>query len=69
MIKGLSFGNYEIILDRKEAIYSALDNSCYDEVIAILGKGSERCQIINGIKYPFSDKAVVYNWIDRNSEK
>ena len=69
MIKGINYGNYEVILDRKDAIISALDNSHYDEVIAILGKGCERSQIVNGIKYPFSDKEVVYAWIDKNSSK
>ena len=69
MIKGLHYGNYEVILDRKDAIIKALDDSYHDEVIAILGKGSERSQIINGIKFPFSDKEVVYSWINKNSLK
>ena len=61
--------NYKSFVDREEAINYALDNSVHDEVIAILGKGSEREQIVNGIKYPFSDKEVVYSWISKNSEK
>ena len=28
-----------------------------------------RPMIINGINYPFSDKEVVYNWINKNNEK
>lgn len=54
---------YEVILDRKEAIYKALDNSIKGEIIAILGKGSEDYQIINGIKYPFNDKQTVKSYI------
>lgn len=69
MINNLEYGNYEIILDRKEAIYKALSESRNDEVIAILGKGSENHQIINGIYYPFKDKEVVYNWIYKNDAK
>ncbi len=69
MVSNLTYGKYEVILDRKEAIYKALDESSKDEVIAILGKGSEQEQIINGIKYPFKDKEVVYNWINKNSAK
>ena len=69
MIGSLRYGRYDVILDRKEAILKALDESSNDEVIAILGKGSEREQIVNGIKYPFSDKEVVYSWINKNSAK
>ncbi|MFI3251826.1 MAG: UDP-N-acetylmuramoyl-L-alanyl-D-glutamate--2,6-diaminopimelate ligase [bacterium] len=54
---------YNIILDRKEAIYNALDNSEPNEIIAILGKGAEDYQIILGMKYPFSDKQTVKSYI------
>ena len=56
--------SYEVILDRKEAILSALNNSLSDEVIVILGKGNEKEQIINGIKHPFNDKKVIYDWVN-----
>lgn len=69
MVKNLKFGDYMIILNRKEAIHYALNHNKKDEVITILGKGSEREQIINGIRYPFSDKEVVYNWIKKNNAK
>ena len=69
MIQNLSSNKYKVIINRKEAIESVLNESVHDEVIAILGKGSERSQIINGINYPFSDKEVVYNWINKNNEK
>ena len=68
MIKNLNSNKYKIIIDRKEAIETVLNESVHDEVIAILGKGSERSQIVNGINYPFSDKEVVYNWINKNNE-
>ena len=61
--KEMESKNYEIILDRKKAIEYAIDSSIKDEIIAILGKGSERYQIINGIKYPFSDKECIYKYI------
>lgn len=63
MVNKLDKKNYQIIIDRKEAILDALDHSLKDEVIAILGKGSERDQLIKGIKNPFNDKEVVYGWI------
>ena len=69
MVKNIQPMKYRIILDRKVAIEEVLKESVHDEVIAILGKGSERSQIINGINFPFSDKEVVYNWINKNDEK
>lgn len=44
--------------DRKKAIKMALDMAD-DEIIAILGKGDEDYQEINGIKHHFSDKEIV----------
>ena len=46
-----------------------LNDNTKDEVILLLGKGSEPYQIANGIKHPFSDKKVVYDWIYKNNEK
>ena len=65
----LSSNTFCIANLRSKIILYLLDESIHDEVIAILGKGSERNQIINGINYPFSDKDVVFNWINKNNEK
>lgn len=67
-IKNKEYKNYEIIIDRKEAILNALNHSNLDEIIVILGKGSEKEQLIKGIQYPFSDKKVVYDWIKSNEK-
>ncbi|EAJ4273938.1 UDP-N-acetylmuramoyl-L-alanyl-D-glutamate--2,6-diaminopimelate ligase [Campylobacter coli] len=48
-----------MIEDRKEAINKALKLKEKDDLVVILGKGDENTQEIKGIKYPFSDKAVV----------
>ena len=45
--------------DRKKAIALALSLVKKDEIIAILGKGDEDYQEINGVKHPFSDAAIV----------
>jgi UDP-N-acetylmuramoyl-L-alanyl-D-glutamate--2,6-diaminopimelate ligase len=66
MVSRIPSGKYEVYLDRKEAILKALEDNTKDEVILLLGKGSEPYQIANGIKYPFSDKKVVYDWIKNN---
>ncbi|EAK2628939.1 UDP-N-acetylmuramoyl-L-alanyl-D-glutamate--2,6-diaminopimelate ligase [Campylobacter coli] len=48
-----------MIEDRKEAINKALKLKEKDDLVVILGKGDENTQEIKGIKYSFSDKAVV----------
>ncbi|EAJ7526268.1 UDP-N-acetylmuramoyl-L-alanyl-D-glutamate--2,6-diaminopimelate ligase [Campylobacter coli] len=48
-----------MIEDRKEAINKALKLKEKDDLVVILGKGDENTQENKGIKYPFSDKAVV----------
>lgn len=51
--------------DRRKAIALAL-SLAKDEIIAILGKGDEDYQEINGIKHPFSDAAVVRELLAKN---
>lgn len=48
-----------MIEDRKEAINKALKLKEKDDLVVILGKGDENTQEIKGVKYPFSDKAIV----------
>ncbi len=52
-----------VIENRKEAIIKALNSAFLNDVVVILGKGCEDYQEINGIKYPFSDSQVVYDYI------
>jgi UDP-N-acetylmuramyl-tripeptide synthetase len=48
----------KIILDRKMAIKSAINNLNTDSILLIAGKGHENCQIINNQKKYFSDQKV-----------
>ena len=57
--------NYEVILDRKKAIIKGIDLLKNNDILFILGKGHEEYQIINGIKYHFSDKEEVLKYIGR----
>ena len=52
----------DIILDRTEAILSALNTSGENDVILIAGKGHEDYQIIGKEKIHFNDKEVVEGW-------
>lgn len=48
-----------IIIDRKEAIRTAVLTSPKGSIILIAGKGHEDYQIVNGVKSHFDDKEVV----------
>lgn len=50
------------ITDRQTAIEHALSIADTGDFIAILGKGAETYQEINGVKYPYSDYDVVDNF-------
>ncbi|RFM26207.1 UDP-N-acetylmuramoyl-L-alanyl-D-glutamate--2,6-diaminopimelate ligase [Deminuibacter soli] len=47
------------ILDRKEAIKTAVSLAGREDIILVAGKGHEKYQDINGVKHPFDDKAVL----------
>jgi len=59
-------GDYICEEDRKKAIEWTLSNFCNNETIIIAGKGGEKYQDINGIKYPYNDFDVVYNYFRKN---
>ncbi len=47
------------IVDRKEAIKTAVNFSKTSDIVLIAGKGHEKYQEISGVKYPFDDKSVL----------
>ena len=47
------------IVDRKEAIKAAVMMANNDDIILVAGKGHEKYQDINGVKYPFDDKEIL----------
>jgi len=61
--KGIKKNNYEIILDREEAIKKAITESDDTTVVLIAGKGHENYQIIQGVKHHFSDKEVAEKYL------
>ena len=48
-----------VVLDRREAIVSAVTEAAAADVVLIAGKGHEDYQEIQGVRYPFLDRAVV----------
>jgi UDP-N-acetylmuramoyl-L-alanyl-D-glutamate--2,6-diaminopimelate ligase len=52
------------ITDRKEAIRTACHLAQPGDIILLAGKGHEKYQEINGIKYPFDDKKILKEQFD-----
>ncbi|MEO6404865.1 MAG: UDP-N-acetylmuramoyl-L-alanyl-D-glutamate--2,6-diaminopimelate ligase [Ferruginibacter sp.] len=50
---------YLSIPDRKEAIKTAVSLSQKEDIVLVAGKGHEKYQEINAVKYPFDDKQVL----------
>lgn len=59
IIKGFVRKNYEIIVDRKNAIEKAIRIAQPGDSVLIAGKGHENYQIIGNMKKKFSDYAVI----------
>lgn len=50
---------YLSIVDRKQAIKTAVDMAKPEDIVLVAGKGHEKYQEINGVKYHFDDKEVL----------
>ena len=50
---------YLSIVDRKEAIKTAISLANKEDIILVAGKGHEKYQEIKGVKNHFDDKEVV----------
>ncbi|MEI5907700.1 UDP-N-acetylmuramoyl-L-alanyl-D-glutamate--2,6-diaminopimelate ligase [Bacillus spongiae] len=51
--------NYQLVVNREDAIQQAISMAAPNDVILIAGKGSETYQLINGTKFPFDDRDVA----------
>jgi UDP-N-acetylmuramoyl-L-alanyl-D-glutamate--2,6-diaminopimelate ligase len=51
--------NYLIELDRKNAIRKAVHLAGDGDIVLVAGKGHEDYQEVRGIRYPFSDRAIL----------
>ena len=54
-------GSFKIEIKRDKAIQKAIQFAKKEDVILIAGKGHEKYQEINGIRYPFSDQKCTKN--------
>ena len=63
MLKDFSSENYEVCLDRREAIIKGINLLNDGDTLFILGKGHEEFMIIGRDKFPFNDKEVVMTYL------
>ena len=47
------------IVDRREAIKTAVNLANAEDIVLVAGKGHEKYQEIKGVKNPFDDKSVL----------
>lgn len=66
MITNLKRNNYEVILDRKEAIVRGINLLKGNDVLIILGKGHEEFMIVKDKKIPFNDYQTVIEYLNYN---
>lgn len=65
MIEGIEKDNYEIVLDRKEAICRGIDLLEHEDILLILGKGHEDVIIMKDKRIPFSDRDEVVKYLEQ----
>lgn len=59
---------YITLIDRKQAIEEAVRMAKPEDIILVAGKGHEKYQDINGVKYPFDDKEVLQKAFSTNPQ-
>ena len=58
-------GKYIVVVDRVKAIEEAIKMAGKNDMILLAGKGHEPYQEINGVKYPFDERVIVNNIINK----
>lgn len=67
MVAGLNVvakKKYISIADRREAIKTAVSLSAQGDIVLVAGKGHEKYQDINGVKYDFDDKQILFEMFE-----
>ena len=64
MLEGNKLDNYEVIINRKEAIRKGISYLEHNDILLVLGKGHESVIIIGKDRIPFNDKETVLEIIE-----
>ncbi len=70
VLEGLKARNQNeiaVVMDRGDAIRSAIDSAKRGDIVLVAGKGHETYQECKGVRYPFSDMAEVANVLFRRT--
>jgi UDP-N-acetylmuramoyl-L-alanyl-D-glutamate--2,6-diaminopimelate ligase len=59
-------GKYEVIVDRTKAIERAIEIVESRDMVILAGKGHEPYQEINGVKYPYDERKIVNEIINKS---
>lgn len=62
---GIGENNHERIVDRRAAIFRAIELAGADDIVLILGKGHETYQILNTGKIHFDDREIAQEAIEK----
>ena len=67
IVEGISkvTNQYEVIVDRTEAIKKAIEIATPDDLVVFAGKGHETYQEINHVKYPYDERVIIKEIIDK----
>ena len=66
IVKGFTRKCYTVFSDRGKAIRAALTDLKKNDILAVLGKGRENYQEIQGEKIPYSDVKIIQEFCDEN---
>lgn len=56
----------ELVIDRREAIETALAEAGPGDIVVVAGKGHEDYQLIGGRVVDLDDRVIITDWIERN---
>jgi UDP-N-acetylmuramoyl-L-alanyl-D-glutamate--2,6-diaminopimelate ligase len=61
--EGINLDNYIVVQDRKDALRIGIQICKKGDILVVAGKGHEDYQEIEGIRYPFSDKEILIEFL------
>ena len=62
-------GNYEVVVDRTEAIKKAIVMANKKDIIVLAGKGHETYQEVNHEKHPYDERTIIKQLVDEVIEE